>query len=94
MARKSNEAGAVSPREIARAFSTYVTTGSTPNGTKVKSFFSHLEPSLKKLVYNNIQKAYAEHQQAESAKAELLKNRRKEISALKKAAKALGLKVG
>jgi uncharacterized membrane protein len=83
----------VKPNDIAKSFSEYMEEGTTPKGTKVQSFFSHLSPAEKRVVANNISKAYATYLLEEKAKAELRKKKKKEINELKKKAKELGLKI-
>ncbi len=78
---------------MAETFSEYMEEGTTPKGVKVKSFFSHLSPAEKRLVANNVSKAYASFLHEEKAKAEARKKKKKEISDLKKKAKELGLKI-
>jgi succinylglutamate desuccinylase len=79
------------PAEIAKLFSEYLEAGTTPKGTKVKSFFGNLPAAQKRLVAKNVAKAYEDHLQAEKEKVEARKKRRKEISELKKKAKELGM---
>jgi hypothetical protein len=81
------------PADMAKAFTNYLNDGTTPKGMKVKSFFGQLDDSEKKIVMNNIVKAFGEYQKEQKAKAELLKQKKSEVSALKKRAKELGLKV-
>lgn len=79
------------PSEIAKLFAEYIEEGSTPKGTKVQSFFGNLNVSQKRLLANNVAKSYAQFQQEEKEKAEMHKQKKKEISELKKRAKELGL---
>lgn len=81
------------PSEIADVFAEYMEESTTPKGTRIQSFFNQLTDSNKRTVANNIAKAYAAHQESEKEKSELRKKNKKEISALKKKAKALGLMV-
>jgi hypothetical protein len=81
----------MSPSEIANEFVAYLEEGTTPKGTKVQSFFSHLSSSQKRLVAKNIAKAYSTHVKEESEMIEMRKKMKKEISELKKKAKELGL---
>ena len=78
---------------MANAFSDFMEEGTTPKGIKVQAFFGHLTDSEKRLVANNISKAYANFLHEEKAKAEQRKKKKKEISALKKKAKELGLRL-
>ncbi len=79
------------PKEIATLLSDYIEHGTTPKGIKIQSFFSHLPSSQKRLVAQNISKAFLNHQEEEKEKLELRKKKKQEISDLKKRAKALGL---
>ena len=79
------------PSEIANVFSEYIEEATTPKGTKIQSFFNQLTDSHKRVVANNIAKAYAAYQESEKAKVALRKKNKKEVSELKKKAKALGL---
>ncbi len=79
--------------EIANVFTEYMEESTTPKGVKIQSFFNQLTDSNKRIVANNIAKAYTEHQDAEKERAEMKKKNKKEISELKKKAKALGLSV-
>ncbi|MFM1932632.1 MAG: hypothetical protein RL226_1935 [Bacteroidota bacterium] len=79
--------------EIAKLFTTFIEEGTTPKGMKVHAFFHQLEASDKRLVANNIAKAYAAYVEEENEKEALRKQNRKEIAELKKKAKALGLKI-
>jgi len=81
------------PTDIAKAFREYMEEGSTPKGIKIQSFFGHLSDSEKRLVANNISKAYAAFLLEEKKRAEQRKSKKKEISALRKKAKELGLKL-
>ncbi len=81
------------PKEIAGVFSEYIEEGTTSKGAKVISFFSHLTPTQKKLVAQNVSKAYASYLEEEKQKAELKQKKKKEIAELKKKAKALGLTI-
>ncbi len=81
------------PTEIARVFSDYLEEGTTPKGAKVKSFFNQLSTAQKRIVANNVAKAYSTYVQEEKEKAEQKKKLKKEISELKKRAKELGLSV-
>ena len=79
------------PNEIANLFSEFVEEGTTAKGVKVQSFFNQLPNSQKRLVASNISKAYATYVKEEKEKVDLRKKHKKEISELKKRAKALGL---
>ena len=79
------------PKEIASVFSNYIEEGTTPKGTKIQSFFNHLPNSQKRLVAQNISRAFASHLEDEKVKQELRKKKKQEISELKKRAKELGL---
>lgn len=79
------------PKEIANLFSDYLEEGSTPKGVKIQSFFSNLASSQKRVVANNIAKAYESHIEEEKKLAEFRKNKKKEIADLKRKAKELGL---
>lgn len=81
------------PKEIASVFSEYIEEGTTPKGSKIISFFSHLTSSQKRLVARNISKAYASFLEEEKEKAELKQKKKKEIAELKRKAKALGLTI-
>lgn len=81
------------PSEIAKVFTEYIEEATTPKGVKVQSFFNQLADSQKRIVANNIAKAYAAHLKVEKAQFESAKKNKKEISELKKKAKALGLNV-
>lgn len=81
------------PKEIAALFSEYMEEGTTPKGLKIQSFFSYLDSSQKRVVANNIAKAYKTYTEEEKEKEELRKKKKKEISDLKKKAKQLGLKI-
>ena len=81
------------PKEIASVFSEYIEEGTTPKGVKILSFFSHLTSSQKRLVAQNISKAYASFLEEEKEQAELRQKKKKEISEIKRRAKALGLTV-
>ena len=78
-------------RELAQVFTTFIEEGTTPKGVKIKAFFNQLSASEKRLVANNISKAYAAHLEEEKVKSELREKKKKEISDLKKRAKALGM---
>lgn len=78
------------PNEIASLLSEYLEEGTTPKGMKIQSLFGHLTTSQKRTVANNIAKAYALHLEEEMAKEEIKKEKKKEISELKKKAKELG----
>jgi peptidyl-tRNA hydrolase len=79
------------PKEIASIFTDYIEQGTTPKGIKIQSFFGHLPISQKRLVAQNISKAFEAHQEEEKEKLELRKKKKQEISKLKKRAKELGL---
>ena len=79
------------PIEIAKHFSAYLEEGTTGKGIKIQSFFSHLTASEKRIVAQNVAKAYAGYLQDEKAKADLRKKKKKEIIELKKKAIELGL---
>jgi TRAP-type mannitol/chloroaromatic compound transport system substrate-binding protein len=81
------------PNEIAKLFSEFIEEGTTAKGVKVKSFFNGLPDSQKRIVANNIAKAYATYQEEEKAKADLRKRKKKEIAELKRKAKELGLTI-
>jgi hypothetical protein len=46
------------PNEIAKLFSEFIEEGTSAKGVKIKSFFSRLPDSQKRIVANNIAKAY------------------------------------
>lgn len=79
------------PTEIAKLFTEYLEESTTPKGIKIQAFFSHLNSSEKRIVSNNIAKAYATFLQEEKELAERRKKNKKEIAELKKKAKELGL---
>ena len=81
------------PSEIANVFTEYIEEATTPKGVKIQSFFNQLTDSHKRIVANNIAKAYAAHLEVEKAQLELRKKNKKEISELRKKAKALGLNI-
>lgn len=81
------------PKEISDLFADYLEEGSTPKGVKIQSFFSHLTSSQKRIVANNIAKAYESHLEEEKEKAELREKKKKEIAEIKRKAKELGLVV-
>lgn len=77
--------------ELAELFSEFIEEGTTAKGVKIKSFFSRLPDSQKRLVANNIAKAYDAYLKEEKAKSDLRKKNKKEIAELKRKAKELGL---
>ncbi|MCH2213583.1 MAG: hypothetical protein MK086_00275 [Flavobacteriales bacterium] len=81
------------PTDMAKSFSNFMEEGTTPKGIKVQAFFGHLTDSEKRLVANNVSKAYASFLHDEKAKAEQRKKQKKEISSLRKKAKELGLRL-
>jgi len=81
------------PTEIAKLFSDYIEEGTTPKGLKVKTFFNHLTHAQKRIVANNVAKAYSSYIQEEKEKEEQKKKMKKEISELKKKAKEFGLTI-
>lgn len=81
------------PNEISKLFSEFIEEGTTAKGVKIKSFFTRLPDSQKRIVANNIAKAYATYLKDEKAKSDLRKKKKKEIGELKKRAKELGLTI-
>lgn len=79
------------PAEIAKVFNEFIEQGTTPKGMKIQSFFNQLPDSQKRVVAKNINKAFEAFKKDEQEKVELRKQRKKEISELKKKAKELGL---
>lgn len=79
------------PVEVAKLFAEYIEQGTTPKGLKIQSFFNQLPDSQKRVVANNVSKAFDLHQKAQKEKVEMQAKRKKEISELKKKAKELGL---
>jgi len=79
------------PKEIANLFSEYLEEGTTPKGAKIQSFFTHLTSSQKRIVANNIAKAYGSYLEEEKKQSELRKKKKKEIAEIKRKAKELGL---
>ena len=79
------------PAEIAKLFNEYMEQGTTPKGMKIRSFFNQLPDAQKRVVAKNINKAFEAYKKEEQAKVEMRKQRKKEISDLKKKAKELGL---
>jgi hypothetical protein len=81
------------PNEVAKIFSDFLEEGTTAKGVKIQSFFNRLSNAQKRIVANNVSKAYAKFVEEEKAKSELKKKKKKEIAELKKKAKELGLTV-
>jgi uncharacterized membrane protein len=81
------------PKEFASVFSDYMENSTTPKGVKIQSFFGHLSSSQKRVVAQNVAKAYTSFLEEEKQNAELQKKQKKEIAELKKRAKALGLTI-
>ena len=81
------------PNEIAKLFGDYIEQGTTPKGVKIQSFFNQLPDSQKKVVANNVAKAFESFLKNEKEREEMKKKRKKEIAELKKKAKELGLTV-
>jgi len=79
------------PAEVAKLFTEYIGQGTTPKGLKIQSFFNQLPDSQKRVVANNISKAFEAYVKDEKEKAEMRNKRKKEISELKKKARELGL---
>ncbi len=81
------------PVEMAKLFSEYLNEGTTPKGVKVQSFFQRLEDKDKKVVSNNVKRAFEAHLKEQKERADILKKKKKEVNDLKKRAKELGLKI-
>lgn len=93
MAKKDLQSSGATPKEMASTFSQFINEASTPKGIKVQAFFNHLDDSDKRVIYNNVSKAYETHQANIKAQSERLKEKKKEVSDLKKRAKELGFKL-
>ena len=81
------------PNEIASIFSKYIEEGTTPKGVKIQSFFSYFTSSQKRLIAQNVSKAYVSFLEEEKEKAEIRQTMKKEIAEIKRRAKALGLTI-